>query len=97
MRGICKWFDKKKGYGFIQVDNHPDVFIHYSDIVGKGYRKLEDGEIVEFDADKTDKGEKARNLKIVGVNPKASVEEKPEKAEDRSEENSEEKSKDEQK
>ncbi|HVY61450.1 MAG TPA: cold shock domain-containing protein, partial [Planctomycetota bacterium] len=49
-RGTVKWFDNKKGYGFIiQPDGKEDIFVHYSSIQGEGFKTLEDGEEVEFE------------------------------------------------
>lgn len=49
-RGTVKWFDNKKGYGFIvQPEGKEDIFVHYSSIQGEGFKTLEDGEEVEFD------------------------------------------------
>ena len=49
MRGIVKWFNNTKGYGFVGRDEGPDVFVHYSAIVGDGYRTLQEGDAVEFE------------------------------------------------
>ena len=49
MRGTIKWFNNSKGYGFIGRDDGPDVFVHYSAIVGDGYRTLQEGDLVEFE------------------------------------------------
>ncbi|HHH80573.1 MAG TPA: cold shock domain-containing protein [candidate division Zixibacteria bacterium] len=66
-RGRVKRFDEKKGYGFIQQDgNGPDVFVHYSDIVGEGFRTLSPGDEVEFDLIEGDKGLKAINVRKIG-------------------------------
>jgi len=62
--GTVKWFDAKKGYGFINRENGEDVFIHYSAIQGTGYRVLEDGQKVEFDVVQGRKGLEANNLTI---------------------------------
>lgn len=56
MKGAVKWFNAAKGYGFIQADNGPDVFVHYSAILGEGYRTLEQGERVSFDVAQGVKG-----------------------------------------
>ena len=64
--GTVKWFDSYKGFGFITVDNEDkDIFAHYSDIEGEeGTRKnIEENQKVTFDIEKTDKGEKAVNIK----------------------------------
>ncbi len=58
--GKVKWFDGKKGYGFIEKeDGTGDVFVHYQDIVGEGYRVLREGERVKFEITQTPKGDKA--------------------------------------
>ena len=48
IQGTVKWFNGTKGYGFIQQENGPDVFVHYSAIVGGGFRNLDEGDRVEF-------------------------------------------------
>jgi len=60
--GTVKWFDAKKGYGFINREDGEDVFIHYSSIQGDGYRVLEDGQKVEFEVVQGRKGMEATNL-----------------------------------
>jgi len=60
--GTVKWFDAKKGYGFINRESGEDVFIHYSSIQGDGYRVLEDGQKVEFEVVQGRKGLEATNL-----------------------------------
>lgn len=54
--GTVKWFDAKKGYGFILGPEGKDVFVHFSTIVGDGFRSLRDGEAVEYDLKEGDKG-----------------------------------------
>lgn len=49
VQGIVKWFNNSKGYGFIGHDDAADVFVHYSGIVGDGYRTLQEGDLVEFE------------------------------------------------
>ncbi len=64
--GRVKWFDPKKGYGFIEAeDGSGDVFVHYSDIVGKGYRTLREGERVRFEVVQSEKGPKAIRVERV--------------------------------
>lgn len=60
--GKVKWFDNKKGFGFIAQDAGMDVFVHHTNITGKGYKTLNEGEVVTFDLISTDKGPKAQNV-----------------------------------
>ncbi len=60
--GTVKWFDTKKGFGFIQQDGGPDVFVHYSSIGGEGFRNLQEGQAVEFELQDSPKGPKAVNV-----------------------------------
>ncbi|GAB6172828.1 cold shock domain-containing protein [Paradesulfitobacterium aromaticivorans] len=62
MLGKVKWFSKQKGYGFIERDNGRDVFVHYSSILGDGFRTLEQGQDVEFDVIEGPRGEQASNV-----------------------------------
>lgn len=61
--GSVKWFDRKKGYGFIVGPNGQDVFVHYSSILGEGFRSLRDGESVEYELRETEKGLQANAVK----------------------------------
>lgn len=63
--GIIKWFNNEKGYGFINGSVDEDIFVHYTAIKQDGYRTLSEGENVEFDLIKTDKGLQATNVKSV--------------------------------
>ena len=60
--GHVKWFDNKKGYGFIENDSGEDIFVHYSNIEAEGYRTLEKGDLVEFEIVEGDKGLQAQNV-----------------------------------
>lgn len=60
--GKVKWFDSKKGYGFIIGEEGQDVFVHYTSIVGEGFRALKDGETVSYELVKGDKGHQARSV-----------------------------------
>jgi CspA family cold shock protein len=70
--GTVKWFDNSKGYGFIQRDSGGDVFVHYSSILGVGFRSLLEGQKVEFDVEDGAKGPQAQNVHIVDSIPDAS-------------------------
>ncbi len=61
-KGKVKWFDNKKGYGFITPEDGKDVFVHHSAIKGDGYKTLEEGQEVEFDIVQGPKGEQAANV-----------------------------------
>ena len=66
MTGTVKWFNAEKGYGFIsREDGYKDVFVHYSNITGSGYKTLEEGQKVEFDVAPGRKGEEAQNVRVV--------------------------------
>ncbi|MAG17557.1 MAG: cold-shock protein [Phycisphaerae bacterium] len=62
IRGQVKWFDPKKGFGFIVGPDEQDVFVHYSQIEGDGFRLLRDGEEVDYDLVEGDKGWQAREV-----------------------------------
>jgi CspA family cold shock protein len=63
--GKVKWFDGRKGYGFIEKeDGTGDVFVHYGDIAGDGYRSLNEGERVKFEITQSPKGPKASNVEL---------------------------------
>lgn len=62
--GKVKWFDSKKGFGFIVGPrNGQDIFVHYSSIQGEGFRTLRDGEIVQFEIVQSEKGLQAHNVR----------------------------------
>jgi len=62
MQGTVKWFNAQKGFGFIQRDDGPDVFVHYSAIKSDGFRTLNEGDLVEFEIDEGPKGLQAAEL-----------------------------------
>jgi CspA family cold shock protein len=62
--GVVKWFDVKKGYGFIKREEGSDVFVHYSSIQGDDFRKLEEGQQVSFVVSETDKGLQAQEVSL---------------------------------
>jgi CspA family cold shock protein len=61
-KGTVKWFNEAKGYGFITRDNGPDVFVHYKNISGDGFRTLAEGEAVMFEVVEGPKGLQAKNV-----------------------------------
>lgn len=62
--GSVKWFNSGKGYGFIQRQNGPDVFVHYTAIIGDGFRTLEEGQEVEFSIVEDPKGPQAAEVSV---------------------------------
>ena len=64
-QGTVKFFNADKGYGFISRQQGEDVFVHFSNIQGDGYRTLEDGQRVEFDVAPGKKGEEAQNVRVI--------------------------------
>jgi CspA family cold shock protein len=62
--GVVKWFDVKKGFGFIKREEGSDVFVHYSSIQGDDFRKLEEGQQVSFIVSETDKGLQAQDVSL---------------------------------
>ncbi len=63
--GIVKWFSNKKGFGFIEQEDGPDVFVHFSAIVADGFKSLAEGDRVTFDVEQGDKGPAASNVNKV--------------------------------
>jgi CspA family cold shock protein len=62
MKGVVKWFNNAKGYGFIGRSDGPDVFVHYSAIAAEGYKSLQEGDQVEFEIAEGQKGPQAANV-----------------------------------
>ena len=63
LTGTVKWFNAEKGFGFIQQESGPDVFVHFRNIVADGFRSLEEGQKVEFTVGQGQKGPQAENVK----------------------------------
>lgn len=64
-KGTVKWFNEKKGFGFITPESGPDVFVHHSAILGSGYKTLAEGDKVEFEVVEGAKGPGAANVKKI--------------------------------
>lgn len=65
VKGKVKWFSDSKGYGFIQREDGPDVFVHFSAIQGSGFRSLREGQEVEFEITQGPKGPQATNVNLL--------------------------------
>ena len=63
--GTVKWFNERKGYGFIEQEDGPDIFVHHSGINASGFRTLKEGEHVTFDIEDGPKGPRAVNVTVV--------------------------------
>jgi CspA family cold shock protein len=63
--GKVKWFNNSKGYGFIEQEGGNDVFVHFSAILGTGYKSLEEGQQVEFEITQGPKGPQAANVRVI--------------------------------
>jgi CspA family cold shock protein len=64
-KGSVKWFNQAKGFGFITREDGDDVFVHYSSIVGDGYRNLKEGQAVHFSVADSDKGPQAHEVEVI--------------------------------
>ena len=65
MTGKVKWFDSKKGYGFILPDEGGEIFVHYTGIVSDGFKALTEGQSVEFEIGNNEKGQQAINVTVI--------------------------------
>ncbi len=63
--GTVKWFNNRKGYGFIQQEDGPDIFVHHSAIVAEGFKSLNEGDRVNFEIEEGEKGPAAKNVTII--------------------------------
>lgn len=63
--GKVKWFNEKKGFGFIEQDGGKDLFVHYTAITSEGFKTLSEGQRVSFEVEDTPKGPKAKNVQVV--------------------------------
>ena len=68
-KGTVKWFDPKKGFGFVVNEQGEDVFVHYTCINGEGFRCLRNGQVVEYEEFASDKGLQGRDVRILEVKP----------------------------
>lgn len=64
-RGKVKWFDTVKGYGFIESENGDDVFVHFTGIIGEGFKNLEDNQTVQFELVEGNRGPQAANVSVI--------------------------------
>ncbi len=64
-QGTVKWFNDSKGFGFIQREDGPDVFVHHTAISGSGFRSLKEGDAVEFEVSQGPKGPQAANVRAL--------------------------------
>lgn len=62
MQGTVKWFNAEKGFGFIEQESGEDVFVHFSAIKNEGYKSLQEGQKVQFDVEKGQRGPQATNV-----------------------------------
>lgn len=65
MTGKVKWFDSKKGYGFILPDEGGEIFVHYTGIISDGFKALTEGQSVEFEIGNNEKGQQAINVTVI--------------------------------
>ena len=67
--GTVKWFDNRKGWGFVVQPDGSDLFVHYTSIVGEGFRRLDDGAKVEYEVVDGPKGKQAGNVRVLEPGP----------------------------
>ena len=68
IRGVVKWFNNEKGYGFVEYEENKDIFVHYSMIICDGYKTLSENDVVEFTLIETEKGLQALNVSKINTN-----------------------------
>ncbi len=78
-RGTVKWFDPKKGFGFVVNEQNQDVFVHYTSINGEGFRCLRNGQMVEYEEFDSGKGLQGRDVTILEISPSAKKQSKMDK------------------
>ncbi len=66
MTGTVKWFDERKGFGFITSEDGQDIFVHFTSIQADGFKNLNEGDQVEFEINETDRGPQASNVVKIG-------------------------------
>ncbi|PYE50452.1 cold-shock protein [Deinococcus yavapaiensis] len=83
--GTVKWFNADKGFGFIQTEGSPDVFAHFSAIQGSGYKKLNEGDEVDFEveAGQRGKGPQAKGIVVTKAAPVPEDGDRPQRRDDR--------------
>lgn len=62
IKGVVKWFDPRKGFGFIEMEGEKDIFVHHAEIKDEGFRTLDEGQEVEFEIKNNEKGDYAANV-----------------------------------
>lgn len=72
-KGKLKWFNDRKGFGFLINDNGEDVFVHYSQIKKDGFKTLKENDIIEYNEIVTDKGLQAQNVTILNQEQKETI------------------------